>query len=57
METTIIFFQEYFLLGCLFFLLMPYFLPIGLKFGSSPNYSERLIKVVIARSEATRKWR
>ena len=57
METTIIFFQEYYLLGGLFLLVMPYFLQIGLKLGSSPNYSERLIKVVIARSEATRKWR
>jgi hypothetical protein len=57
METTIIFFQEYYLLGGLFLLVMPYFLQIGLELGSSPNYSERLIKVVIARSEATRKWR
>jgi hypothetical protein len=57
METTIIFFPEYYLLGCLFLLGMSYFLQMGLKFGSSPNYSERLVKVAIARSEATRKWR
>jgi len=57
METTIIFFPEYYLLVCLFLLGMPYFLAIGLKFGSSPNYRQRLVKVAIARSEATRKWR
>jgi hypothetical protein len=57
METTIIFFPEYYLLGCLFLLGMSFFLQMGLKFGSSPNYSERLVKVAIARSEATRKWR
>jgi len=31
METTIIFFPEYYLLGVLFFLLMPHFLPSGVK--------------------------
>jgi hypothetical protein len=31
METTIIFFQEYYLLGCLFFLLLSYFLPDSVK--------------------------